>query len=251
LKRAENDTQYTLGRAFFQEAYVIADYDRKNVSVPQCIWNSAPQDVVAIIPPPINPIPSNGTLTSHTAPTGAIAGGAASGVVLIILLLVLFFCWWPPRNKKRKAAELAESERIRQQENIIVKLELESTAVVYSPDIYAFETDGKSVNPAVEIGTIPPVWYEIPARGEVTAEMTAWHRPGELEGGPRYGRNVDTFGFPLNPGSEAGTGTFSSVGDRSAVETSPRSAQSEMIISPEGPLHSRRDLGFFQSEDNL
>ena len=241
LKRAENDTQYTLGRAFFQEAYVIADYDRKNFSVSQCIWNSAPQDIVTIIPPPINPIPSHGTSTSHTVPTGAIAGGAAGGGVLIISLLLLFVCWWRPRNKKRKAAELAENERIRQQENIIVKPELESTAVAYSPDIYAFETDGKSVNPAVEIGTIPPVWHEMPAREEVAAEMTAWPRPEEMEGGPRYGRNMDTFGFPRNPGSATGTGTFSSVSDRSAVETSPRSAESEMIISPESPLYSRRE----------
>jgi hypothetical protein len=241
LKRADNDTQYTLGRAFFQEAYVIADYDRKNFSVSQCIWNSAPQDIVTIIPPQINPIPSNGTSTSHTVPVGAIAGGAVGGGVLIISLLLLLFFWWRPRNKKRKAAELAETGRIRQQENIIVKPELESTAVAYSPDIYAFETDGKSVNPAVEIGTIPSVWHEMPAREEVAAEMTAWHVSGELEGESRYGRNVDAFGFPLNPGSEVGTGTFSSVSDRSAVETSPRSVQSEMVISPESPLYSRRE----------
>ncbi|GME30704.1 acid protease [Neofusicoccum parvum] len=35
LKRAENETQYTLGRAFFQEAYLIADYDRRNFSLSQ------------------------------------------------------------------------------------------------------------------------------------------------------------------------------------------------------------------------
>ena len=36
LMRATNDTQYTLGRTFLQEAYLIADYERFNFSVSQC-----------------------------------------------------------------------------------------------------------------------------------------------------------------------------------------------------------------------
>ncbi|KAH7372186.1 aspartic peptidase domain-containing protein, partial [Cadophora sp. MPI-SDFR-AT-0126] len=36
LKRANSTTQYILGRTFFQEAYVIADYERLTFSVHQC-----------------------------------------------------------------------------------------------------------------------------------------------------------------------------------------------------------------------
>ncbi|KAL8854246.1 MAG: hypothetical protein Q9221_000960 [Calogaya cf. arnoldii] len=36
LKRAANDTQYTLGRTFLQETYLIADYERSQFSINQC-----------------------------------------------------------------------------------------------------------------------------------------------------------------------------------------------------------------------
>ena len=50
LKQAQNYSQYTLGRAFLQDAYVIADYDRSNFSVSQAIFSngSNAQHIVAI-----------------------------------------------------------------------------------------------------------------------------------------------------------------------------------------------------------
>lgn len=51
--RAREETQYTLGRVFLQEAYVIADYDRGNFSVSQALFppTSSEQQIVAINPP--------------------------------------------------------------------------------------------------------------------------------------------------------------------------------------------------------
>ncbi|KAI6710418.1 hypothetical protein JHW43_007065 [Diplocarpon mali] len=52
LRRAANDSQYTLGRTFLQEAYVIADYERFNFSVSQCLFQeNNPQKLVGILPP--------------------------------------------------------------------------------------------------------------------------------------------------------------------------------------------------------
>ena len=50
LKQAQNDSQYTLGRTFLQDAYVIADYDRSNFSVSQAVFHngSNTQQIVAI-----------------------------------------------------------------------------------------------------------------------------------------------------------------------------------------------------------
>jgi hypothetical protein len=42
LKRASNQTQYTLGRAFLQEAFLTVDYERHNFSLAQAIWNPLP-----------------------------------------------------------------------------------------------------------------------------------------------------------------------------------------------------------------
>jgi hypothetical protein len=50
LKRAANTTQYVLGRTFFQEAYVVADYDRGNFSVFQCNWAKSEETIVPILP---------------------------------------------------------------------------------------------------------------------------------------------------------------------------------------------------------
>lgn len=54
VKRASDPSQYTLGRTFFQEAYVVTDYDRGNFSIYQCDWDpeaQARQSIVTIFPP--------------------------------------------------------------------------------------------------------------------------------------------------------------------------------------------------------
>lgn len=49
MRRAANDSQYTLGRVFMQEAYVIVDYERGNFSVHQALFPpSNEQDIITI-----------------------------------------------------------------------------------------------------------------------------------------------------------------------------------------------------------
>ncbi|KAL8772835.1 MAG: hypothetical protein Q9209_002180 [Squamulea sp. 1 TL-2023] len=50
LQRAANDTQYTLGRAFLQEAYLVTDYERRNFTVSQCRFDEISwQSIVPIL----------------------------------------------------------------------------------------------------------------------------------------------------------------------------------------------------------
>ena len=60
LRRAQDATQYTLGRVFLQESYLIVDYERKNFSLSQALFptSGTSSNIVAI--PGIS---SNGTLT--------------------------------------------------------------------------------------------------------------------------------------------------------------------------------------------
>ncbi|EPE32901.1 Acid protease [Glarea lozoyensis ATCC 20868] len=51
LRRAANDTQYTLGRTFLQEAHLIVDYERKNFSVYPCTWEVNSPERIVTIPP--------------------------------------------------------------------------------------------------------------------------------------------------------------------------------------------------------
>lgn len=85
LKQAANDSQYTLGRTFLQESYLIMNYEHNNFSVFQSRFeDDLEEDIVAIPPnqlekglankisasPPTIPRHngSSNTLTTHTAP---------------------------------------------------------------------------------------------------------------------------------------------------------------------------------------
>jgi hypothetical protein len=114
LRRTPNDskTQAVLGRVFFQEAYVSADYERNVFNVSQVNdSNNLDSNIV--------PIPSLSSSSSgKSLSPGAIAGIAVGGffAVLIIALICLWFCWIKP--KKRRAAEqkAQEEEAARREE---------------------------------------------------------------------------------------------------------------------------------------
>ncbi|KAF2231180.1 acid protease [Viridothelium virens] len=114
LKRAANETQYVLGRAFLQEAYVTVDYERSSFQVQQAIFpgSSTSQKLVAIQSP-------NATASSNTSDTstssqpsklstgaeaGIIAGGSIVGVAVVVIAVILCI---HQRRKKQKAAELS------------------------------------------------------------------------------------------------------------------------------------------------
>ncbi|KAK5725198.1 hypothetical protein LTR17_013150 [Elasticomyces elasticus] len=103
LKRASNDSQYTLGRVFLQEAYVIADYERHEFQVAQALFPSteAEQQLQALAPPI-----SNTTAVIATKPgekvvlgAGVIAGIVVGAIVLIALLTVLGTLWLRRRRR--------------------------------------------------------------------------------------------------------------------------------------------------------
>jgi Eukaryotic aspartyl protease len=96
LKRAQNSSQYTLGRVFLQAAYIIADYDRSNFSIAQALFPSTlePQSLVPILAPgdqaPTLPGASAPASGSHARLSpGVIAGIViAAAIALICVMLV-------------------------------------------------------------------------------------------------------------------------------------------------------------------
>jgi hypothetical protein len=108
LKRAQNSSQYTLGRTFLQEAYVIADYDRRNFSVSQALFpsTSVAQKIVAILPP------------GHSSNGKRLSGGVIAAIVISILAAILIVSaaalgWSKYRNRSKKdpIGELPAFER--------------------------------------------------------------------------------------------------------------------------------------------
>ncbi|KAF2031271.1 acid protease [Setomelanomma holmii] len=79
IRQASNDTQYVLGRAFLQSAYLSADYERHTFSLSQALYpsSSTKANVVAITPPG----------TKEGLSKGAISGIAAGTAVTVVVLI--------------------------------------------------------------------------------------------------------------------------------------------------------------------
>lgn len=224
LKRAANDTQYTLGRTFFQEAYVTADYDRGNFSVSQCSWvPNAQQNIVSILKPDTNTSSSDSGDTTksksiNSVPIGAIAGGAIGGVVLLGAagFMAYWFCIKPRRRRAESEAAAAraaerqpgrtsppdptlkpelDSEEVRR----VLEMEADKKQWLVEADaqqarIYemegkkvVYEMDGKRGIWAVEADGTPIEIHEMPAREEVAVEMRGSRDSIEVaRPGPRW-----------------------------------------------------------------
>ena len=101
LRRAANDTQYTLGRTFLQEAYLTVDWERQNFSISECVFlENLQQNLVAIQSPTI----STSSGGSSTGEKVGIAVGVVVGV-LAIAAAIGAFLW-----KKHQAKRVSEEE---------------------------------------------------------------------------------------------------------------------------------------------
>ncbi|GAB7349941.1 hypothetical protein MBLNU459_g0638t1 [Dothideomycetes sp. NU459] len=125
LRRATNDTQYTLGRTFMQEAYITVNYERAVFNISQCDWVSdAASHLVAIEATPSGENSGYGgagnatttstpSASSHSSSSssrisgGAIGGIVAGAVVAIIALAGIMFCY---RRRVRKARSVVASK---------------------------------------------------------------------------------------------------------------------------------------------
>jgi hypothetical protein len=113
LKRAANDTQYTLGRAFLQEAYLVADYERANFSVYPCKWEEgAKADVVAIKSvDAMGNAPSDGmNFNGGKGGSHGLGGGAIAGIVIggIVGVAIQAFGLWYLLRRRALCGRLPE-----------------------------------------------------------------------------------------------------------------------------------------------
>ncbi|KAL8664640.1 MAG: hypothetical protein Q9202_002910 [Teloschistes flavicans] len=142
LRRAANATQYTLGRTFLQEAYLIADYERSNFSINQCRFVEEPADVRAILAPNA----TNGTKSS-TSNSGQSTKGLSPGVIaaivigstlfLLLLSTAFSFLWRKKRrvqlsggseHKQSDHSPSAESPRLQNPDTLECELHAEGMA---------------------------------------------------------------------------------------------------------------------------
>jgi hypothetical protein len=161
LKRANDSSQYTLGRTFFQEAYVsphnkiaqtdvvnryvIADYERRNFSVSECKWDaSLSQEIVTIFPPSNGTQDTTKTKAHHSLSLPAIAAGGAGVVILLVVALILLSILH--RRQKAKRQKLPDSNSLTAP-SINPDLNSEAELDAHSPenkaDLHEFSGDAK------------------------------------------------------------------------------------------------------------
>lgn len=110
LRKAANDTQYTIGRAFLQETYLVVDYERNNFSLYQATFaqDALTNTKLVDITRPTNSSVTGGPTvsSSHSVGIGAIIGIAVgASIVCLGGILISYLC-----VRRRRAARLAEEK---------------------------------------------------------------------------------------------------------------------------------------------
>lgn len=100
IRQANTSSQYTLGRAFMQEAYIVVDYERRNFSLHQAVFpTSSEQKIIAIAS-------KNASMEigSRTLSRASIAG-IVTGVTILSVFSVLLASWYYRRRKRQYIVE--------------------------------------------------------------------------------------------------------------------------------------------------
>lgn len=109
IRRAANDSQYTLGRTLLQEAYLIVDYENTNFTIAQAIFPDPlpPANIVAILPPGSS---SHSQSSKARLSTGAKAGIAIASVAFAFLMGFLLFLCLRRKQQRQKSSNISELE---------------------------------------------------------------------------------------------------------------------------------------------
>ena len=102
LRRGSNETQWTIGRTFLQEAYLTVDWERSEFHVYPCDWNGRASDIVAIVSPRYGKAVGGADETPSRLSTAAIVGISIGVVAVVLLAIVIAWRVWR-RQLQRKA----------------------------------------------------------------------------------------------------------------------------------------------------
>ncbi|KAL8678826.1 MAG: hypothetical protein Q9186_004850 [Xanthomendoza sp. 1 TL-2023] len=173
LRRAKDETQYTLGRAFLQEAFIVVDYDHSKFSVSQAQYTQgAPSHIVVTS----SEGSTNTTTTDSTSETpaltktnskkaGGIGTGAIAGIaaaIIILALLAAAYCLWKFKPLKswqaRKAkknvegkAELEDNSEPKGVHEVYNKRRLSEESVRETKNSAKIDPEGVSRTPPAEL----------------------------------------------------------------------------------------------------
>lgn len=113
IRRAANESQFMIGRAFLQEAYLGVDFERRQFNISQTRFENPmlEADIVTVMPldsnsnSTIDSQAPSGTSSPHLSP-GVVTGVVISAVLGTLLIVGLFWFYWVrrPRDKAETVA---------------------------------------------------------------------------------------------------------------------------------------------------
>lgn len=116
LRRANNDTQYTLGRTFLQEAYIIVDCERSSFLVSQALFKDPnPQQIVTIKPVSfgnhsVSTSPRSSPLALKNSTNIGIIVGAAFALLMICIAVIVLYRKHNSRKSARRLTNFSTSK---------------------------------------------------------------------------------------------------------------------------------------------
>jgi Eukaryotic aspartyl protease len=232
LKSTSDDTLYTLGRAFLQEAYVTTHYESRTFNVSQCIFDDTASPHVIALPPNLPTSATSSGSKGSGSGSGShkkLGGGAIAGIVigavagLLLLGALIFFCL-----RRRKREPEAPST---------LPVEIDAGKRIEPPGSaqasnYASEVDGKE---KIEIQG-NPIMHPQELEAEVPDSMAAGG-VGASHGAIAEGGAMSPIREQKTPMAELGAEEGGLGVDYGEQETSPRSGDGERgigdhIVSP-------------------
>jgi hypothetical protein len=167
LKRARNSTQYMLGRAFLQSAYITVNYEYSNFSVSQALYPGSGTSLELVTLPAFG-TPSSDNNSSSLS-TGAIAGIAVGGAAVIVAIVaIIWFCIRKRRKQREAKTQIHEADGTRRRPDETYEKthhQLEGEQI--------HETDGRVVGYEMGEGHKPHVSQQGPVELPVH-EAAAW-----------------------------------------------------------------------------
>jgi len=173
LRRADNNTQYTIGRSFLQETYLIVDYERRNFSISQAKFAADATtnlSLVGIQPPGDTPSNSRNPTLSNGAKVGI-----GVGVALLAILICIFIGLWWRRRRRARSSKDGDQEKYSGGKNLPVS------------ELPADRSLATEV-PANEV----PICHELPGQGPVELE-------GSEVASSFYGPDANKYNQDIKP----------------------------------------------------
>ena len=260
LRRASNNNQYTIGRAFLQEAYLTVDYERGNFSISQARFSMDALTDINLVP---ITRPPNSNWTGPVEPEssglsiGAEAGAAvaAGAIVVAVVALCLYFVFKRRRNAVPNAQRSAKNTSCITTKTTESLFELPSSTVTIAFNElpasrhFPFEADSRAAPTELPDSALP---IEMPAEAVPTSFLSSssssnnntlasrWRHRYAIPASVQHARSASTQKAPLDVEPSVALHHHAPSGDN-LPPYSP--VNSEDMISPNSAHPSNRSGG--------